>query len=102
MKDLVLETSIMPSLPSETPVLKPPASTTILIQEDRPEAGGVADLFEGKVGKLKESIDRIEKFAPMWLGDVLLRNQLPVKDIVKISFVLEPWQGQLPSIAADG
>jgi WD repeat-containing protein 48 len=68
-----LESQITPSLPNETPVLKPPASTTILIQEDRPEAGGVADLFEGKVGSLSQQADLIEKAAPMWLAEVLLR-----------------------------
>jgi WD repeat-containing protein 48 len=82
--------------------LKPPPNTTILIQEERPEAGGVADLFEGKVGSTAEMADLIEKVAPMWLGDALLRNQIPLKDLVKISFVLEPWQNVLPSIAADG
>lgn len=94
--------AITPSLPAETPVLKPPLNTTILIQEDRPEAGGVADLFEGTVGKLGEMCDQLERAAPMWLGEVLLKNQVPIKDIVKISFVLEPWQGVLPSIASDG
>ncbi|GAB7362309.1 hypothetical protein MBLNU230_g2327t1 [Neophaeotheca triangularis] len=100
-----IPSSINPSLPAETPVLKPPLHTTILIQEDRPEAGGVADLFEGTVGALglPETTDRVEKVAPAWLGEVLLRNQVPAKDIVKISFVLEPMAGSgLPSIAADG
>lgn len=64
---------IAPSLPSDTPVLKPPASTTILIQEDRQDSGGVADLFEGKVGSLGQQADLIEKAAPMWLAEVLLR-----------------------------
>jgi len=68
-----LETQITPSLPNDTPVLKPPANTTILIQEDRPDAGGVADLFEGKVGSLATQADLIEKVAPMWLAEVLLR-----------------------------
>ncbi|TKA70992.1 hypothetical protein B0A49_05808 [Cryomyces minteri] len=97
-----LQSAIAPSLPNETPVLKPPLATTILIQEDRPEAGGVADLFEGTVGSLGLQADLIEKVAPMWLGDVLLRNQIPFKEIVKVSFILEPYQGILPSIAADG
>lgn len=95
--------AITPSLPAETPVLKPPSTTTILIQEDRPEAGGVADLFEGTVGSLGEMADTLEKTAPMWLGEVLLRNQIPQKDVVKISFVLEPMQGSgLVGIASDG
>ncbi|WPH04522.1 Hypothetical protein R9X50_00741400 [Acrodontium crateriforme] len=99
---LEVTSGITPSLPAETPVLKPPLNTTILIQEDRPEAGGVADLFEGTVGALGEMCDLVEKTAPMWLGDVLLKNQVPVKDIVKISFILEPFENQLASIAADG
>jgi len=62
----------------------------------------VSDLFEGTVGTLGEQCDTLEKAAPMWLGEVLLKNQIPAKEIVKISFVLEPWQGTLPSIATDG
>jgi WD repeat-containing protein 48 len=101
--NIELQSAIIPSLPAETPVLKPPANTTILIQEDRPEAGGVADLFEGTVGSLGAQCDLVEKAAPMWLGDVLLRNQTPVKEVVKISFILEPYQGSgLTSIASDG
>lgn len=104
VKDLELPSLITPSMPSETPVLKPPTNTTILIQEDRPEAGGVLDLWEGKVGKTGEAaqVDLLEKCAPMWLGDVLLRNMIPPKDIVKISFVLEPWKGLLPLIGTEG
>jgi WD repeat-containing protein 48 len=68
-----VQSQIAPSLPNETPVLKPPASTTILIQEDRPDSGGVADLFEGTVGSLGQQADLIEKVAPIWLADVLLR-----------------------------
>ncbi|OCL14563.1 WD repeat protein-like protein [Glonium stellatum] len=99
---LVLTSTINPSLPSETPVLKPPLATTILIQEDRPGSGGVADLFEGNVGSLGQQADLIEKVAPMWLADVLLRNATPSKDIIKVSFILEPYQNLLPSIASDG
>ncbi|EMC91801.1 hypothetical protein BAUCODRAFT_305390 [Baudoinia panamericana UAMH 10762] len=96
-----IPSAITPSLPADTPVLEPPLNTTILIQEDRPEAGGVADLFEGTVGTLGEQCDTLEKAAPMWLGEFLLKNQAPAKDVVKISFVLEPWQNSLPSIASD-
>ena len=103
VQNIDVPSAIAPSLPAETPVLKPPLNTTILIQEDRPEAGGVADLFEGTVGALGGMCDLVEKAAPMWLGEVLLRNQIPQKDVVKISFILEPQQGSgLPSIANDG
>ncbi|KAF2496223.1 WD repeat protein-like protein [Lophium mytilinum] len=98
----VLTSAISPSLPNDTPVLKPPLNTTILIQEDRPDSGGVADLFEGNVGSLGQQADTIEKMAPVWLADVLLRNLTPLKEIVKVSFILEPFQNLLPSIASDG
>ena len=109
---LKLDSHITPSLPNDTPVLKLPPNTVILIQEDRVDSGGVADLFEGTVGSLSsaQSVDAIEKAAPTWLADVLLKNTIPLKDIVKVSFVLEPLPvpggvegaGQLPSIASDG
>jgi WD repeat-containing protein 48 len=89
-------------LPNDTPVLKPPTNTTILIQEDRVDSGGVADLFEGRVGSLGHQADLIEKVAPIWLAECLLRNHIPAKDIVKVSFILEPLAGSLPPIATDG
>jgi WD repeat-containing protein 48 len=84
-----LETQITPSLPNETPVLKPPASTTILIQEDRPDSGGVADLFEGKVGSLGQQADFIEKVAPIWLADVLLRV-MSLHPVISFHFHVPP------------
>lgn len=97
-----LTSAITPSLANETPVLKPPIGTSILIQEDRPDSGGVADLFEGTVGSLGHQADLIEKVAPKWLGEVLLKNTIPFKEIVKVSFILEPYQNLLPAIASDG
>jgi WD repeat-containing protein 48 len=99
---LRLDSTISPSLPNDTPVLKPPTNTTILIQEDRVDSGGVADLFEGRVGSLGQQADLIEKVAPIWLAECLLRNHIPAKDIVKVSFILEPLADALPSIASDG
>jgi WD repeat-containing protein 48 len=94
--------TITPSLPNDTPVLKPPPQTIILIQEDRLDSGGVADLWEGTVGNVGREADTVERVAPTWLADVLLRNAIPPKDIVKVSFVLEPWQGLLPPVSSEG
>ena len=68
-----LGADIAPSLPSETPVLKPPPLTTIIVQEENPESGGVADLYRGTVGDIGEDADVVEKIAPTWLGNLLLR-----------------------------
>ncbi|EHK97707.1 putative Uncharacterized WD repeat-containing protein C31A2.14 [Glarea lozoyensis 74030] len=108
-----VETGITPSLPNETPVLKPPPLTTVIIQEET--SGGSADLYRGTVATVGEDASIIEQRAPMWLGDLLLRvsktqcneeresditqNRIPIKEPVKVSFILQPWQDQLPSIA---
>ena len=111
---------ITPSLPSETPELRLPRSTTIIIQEDRPDSGGIVDLYSGTIDSTRGDTDVIEQTSPMWLGDLLLRvrtlcfhmqyfstdttkNQIPFKETSKVSFVLLPFQELLPSIAgSDG
>jgi WD repeat-containing protein 48 len=69
--DHLVESLITPSLPNETPVLKPPPMTTVIIQEET--SGGSADLYRGTVGTVGEDANLIEQRAPMWLGDLLLR-----------------------------
>lgn len=68
---------ITPSLPNETPVLKPPPHTLIIVQEDNPESGGLADLYRGEISELGREADIVEKIAPMWLGELLLKVCLP-------------------------
>jgi len=70
-----VETGITPSLPNETPVLKPPPMTTVIIQEET--SGGSADLYRGTVATVGEDASLIEERAPMWLGDLLLRVSFP-------------------------
>ncbi|KAI4214889.1 MAG: hypothetical protein LQ351_002602 [Letrouitia transgressa] len=93
-----LVTGICPSLLNETPLLTPPPGTTIIIQEDQPDSGGMADLYRGTVSSTGRDANLIEKAGPMWLGDLLLRNQTPPKEIAKVPFVLLPYQDLLPSI----
>ena len=71
--DHPLNMGIAPSLPIETPVLKPPPHTLVIIQEDDPDSGGVADSYRGEIGNLGREADILEKIAPMWLGDLLLK-----------------------------
>jgi WD repeat-containing protein 48 len=66
-----VESGITPSLPSETPVLKPPPMTTVIIQEET--SGGSADLYRGTVATVGEDASLIEEQAPMWFGDLLLK-----------------------------
>lgn len=71
--DQPLIVGVTPSLPEETPVLRQPPHTLVLVQEDNPEAGGVVDLYGGAIGTLGADADVIEKIAPAWLGDLLIR-----------------------------
>jgi WD repeat-containing protein 48 len=95
-----VETRLAPSLPSETPVLKLPPNTKVIIQEET--SGGSANIYQGTVESVGKDAKTIEQKGPMWLGHLLLQNQTPFKEPVKISFVLHPL-GDLPPItAADG
>lgn len=97
------ESLITPSLPVETPTLKLPPLTTVIIQEET--SGGSADLYRGAVGTVGRAgdLEAVEREGPMWLGELLLGNRVPVKEAVKVSFVLLPWGELLPGIAgSDG
>lgn len=99
-EDLV-ETRICPSLPNDTPVLKLPLGTKVILQEET--SGGSAELYRGTVETVGLDADIIEQRGPQWLGEVLLLNTIPPKEPVKVSFVLYPYRDELPSIsAADG
>lgn len=99
--DQVVETKLTPSLASDTPVLKLPAGTKVIIQEET--TGGSAEIYRGTVASVGADADLIEETGPQWLGDVLLLNTLPIKEPVKVSFVLYPWKDTLPPIvSADG
>jgi WD repeat-containing protein 48 len=99
--DKYVETRVTPSLPTETPVLKLPPRTKIILQEET--TGGNATTYMGTVESVGRDVELIEQKGPMWLGEVLLQNQIPAKDPVKVSFVLHPWKDALPKIeTADG
>ena len=68
-----LAPGITPSSLNETPLLEPPPSTTVIIQEDRPDSGGFADLYRGTVSSAGNDADLIERTGPMWLGELLLK-----------------------------
>lgn len=68
-----LAPGITPSSFNETPLLELPLTTTVIIQEERPDSGGVADLYRGTISSVGSDADLIERTGPMWLGDLLLK-----------------------------
>lgn len=57
----------------DAPVLRPAPGTKVLIQEEATGAATSKDLFEARIGELAQSADSIERCAPSWLGEILLR-----------------------------
>jgi WD repeat-containing protein 48 len=72
--DKLVETKLTPSLPIDTPVLKLPSGTRVIIQEET--SGGSANLYRGTVETVGVDAGVIEQKAPMWLGEVLLTVSL--------------------------
>jgi len=68
-----LPMGIRVSMPQETPVIRPPAHTPVSVQEERTDSGGVADIYRGTVETVGRDADAVEKLAPAWLGELLLR-----------------------------
>ncbi|KAI9660269.1 MAG: hypothetical protein M1831_003577 [Alyxoria varia] len=93
-----IKTLIAPSLPSETPVLKVPSLTSIIIQEEQPDSGGVIDVFECTANEIRNNVDLLESIAPSWLGNVLLKNEIPPKETPKVTFMLRPYKDLLPHV----
>ncbi|QKX58531.1 uncharacterized protein TRUGW13939_05655 [Talaromyces rugulosus] len=94
-----LASGITPSSNADTPMLNIPPNTSILIQEESGDTAVAADLYRGFVGNVREETDKLEKAVPHWLGELLLKNQIVAKEVVKVAFVLKPYEDQLPPIA---
>ncbi|KAF3923958.1 hypothetical protein ABW21_db0200359 [Orbilia brochopaga] len=98
LPEFTIKTAICPSLPTETPVLKHPPEMVLIIQEDSPDSGGMKDVYRGTVGEVGNEADELEKVLPGWVADAILLNKIPLKEVVKVSFVLLPWKDKLMNI----
>ncbi|KAK9454652.1 hypothetical protein V1511DRAFT_357712 [Dipodascopsis uninucleata] len=86
--------------PNEVPVIPMPAATTIIVSEQRADAGGLVDVYKGTVGSCGDAADiiKLEQELPTWVSEFLLLNKIPTKDLVKVSFVLQPYDDSLPAL----
>jgi WD repeat-containing protein 48 len=90
LEDGKLRSALTPSGMDDTPLIRPSPDTIIIIAEPRFSVDGSMDLYRGTVASVGKDVDILESIAPGWLGELLLLDKLPKKDIVKISFVLKP------------
>ncbi|KAJ5952203.1 uncharacterized protein N7479_010616 [Penicillium vulpinum] len=93
-----LETALLPSDEDETPRLEIPSRTAVFIQEETVDTAVASDLYRGSVDRIGEDLERLNKAIPHWLGELLLKNQIPFKEQVKIAFVLKPFDDSLPPV----
>ncbi|KAJ5098444.1 hypothetical protein N7532_005445 [Penicillium argentinense] len=93
-----LVTTVTPSLETETPRLTIPPRTAVFIQEETGDTAVASDLYRGSVQHIGQDIERLEKAIPYWLGELLLKNQIPFKEQAKVAFVLKPFDDTLPPV----
>ncbi|KAL2864682.1 Pkinase-domain-containing protein [Aspergillus lucknowensis] len=93
-----LTSAFTPSDESETPVLDIPSRTVVFIQEESGDSVVASDLYRGAIENLSQDIDKLEKSVPLWLADLLLKNQMPFKEPVKLAFTLKPYDDSLPPV----
>src|SRR5436190_19587796 len=67
-----LRSAITPSLPDDTPPIRPSRDTIIIIAEQRVNVDGSMDLYRGTVASVGNDVDLLEGIAPGWLGELLL------------------------------
>ncbi|EXX72282.1 Duf1p [Rhizophagus irregularis DAOM 197198w] len=78
---------------NETPELQLPQHTTVIISEESHEASTSVDLYRGTVEDMERDAEIIEQKAPTWLIEFLIKNKIPAKEPIKISFILKPHEG---------
>ncbi|TPR01424.1 NmrA-like family protein [Aspergillus niger] len=93
-----LVSAFAPSPDNETPELQIPPRTAVFIQEESGDTAVASDLYRGTVGGISQDIEKLEKPIPLWLADLLLKNQMPFKEPVKIAFTLKPYDDLLPPV----
>jgi WD repeat-containing protein 48 len=97
--EINLPTALSPSPLADTPAIKLPADVTVLIQEEKPKFGSYGDLARSTVANMAADIDKIEQAAAPWIGEYLLLNKTPFKEMVKVSFLVMPYKDLLPQVS---
>ncbi|KAL4968796.1 uncharacterized protein BDV14DRAFT_187564 [Aspergillus stella-maris] len=93
-----LVSAIVPSDESETPLLDIPPRTVVFIQEETGESVVASDIYRGAFENIGQDGEKLEKAVPLWLADLLLKNQMPFKEPTKHAFTLRPYDDSLPPV----
>ncbi|CAG8559242.1 4557_t:CDS:10, partial [Acaulospora colombiana] len=89
----LIQPPFYPHPTNDTPEIQIPPHTTVIISEETPEASAYVDLYRGTVGSLGRDVEIIDKNAPNWLIEFLIKNKVSQKEQTKIGFILKPHDG---------
>ncbi|VVT47129.1 uncharacterized protein SAPINGB_P001557 [Magnusiomyces paraingens] len=81
---------ITPPPPTETPILRIPGASKIMISQLMPGSEGLVDLYRGCVQSTAADISKLEAVLPKWIADAVLRNTIVRRSAVKVGLVLVP------------
>ncbi|CDK28908.1 unnamed protein product [Kuraishia capsulata CBS 1993] len=84
-------TSLVSAPDSEVPYLNLPEQLTLLITEST--GNSRVEIFQTALGLRKNDpslYGKLEDFLPDWVGNAILLNKYPTRDLVKVGFVLLP------------
>lgn len=91
---VLMASPLSPPSSSDGPPLPLPSTTVVIISEEVPS--GWKTTYRGTIAGTGFDIAALEYAVPAWLADYLLTNKVPPISVVKISFVLLPYQGHDP------
>ncbi|EIN04141.1 WD40 repeat-like protein [Punctularia strigosozonata HHB-11173 SS5] len=87
--------ALSPPSSADGPPLSLPPSTIVMISEEAPP--GWRTTYRGTVSSVGLDVPALEAAAPMWLAEYLLLNKVPPIPVLKVGFVLLPYQSREPA-----
>ncbi|KAF9975992.1 hypothetical protein BGZ73_000157 [Actinomortierella ambigua] len=86
----------------DCPTTTIPDHIPVILSEQSREASSSVDLYRGSVGGMKADFLNLVPLMPNWALEALLKNTIPAKDTVKVSFVLRPYKATGGSSSSSG
>ncbi|KAG0234464.1 hypothetical protein BGW41_001137 [Actinomortierella wolfii] len=80
----------------DCPLTAIPDHIPVILSEQSREASSSVDLYRGSVGGMATDYLNLAPLMPNWALEALLKNTIPMKEAVKVSFVLKPYKPALP------
>ena len=91
--EAIFSHTLQPSPWAETPPIRFASDLSVIIGEETHDAGAWATVYRGLISRTGSDAPALEMNMPPWLLEYCLHGVAPIKDQVKIAFMMEPWMG---------